>query len=296
MSNAATLDPQDKVRAEVSKTYARAIERTKSDGAGCCGQTSCCGSKAETANVEAIGYSVDEVAALPADAVVSSFGCGNPLAFSGVKEGETVLDLGSGAGMDLLIARQRVGESGRVIGIDMTDAMIARARMNIAAKGYTNVEVRKGIIEEMPVESGTVDWVISNCVINLSPDKPRVFAEIARVLKPGGQMSVSDIVAKDLPWWARKSMAVYASCVGGAISEEAYVAGLQQAGLTNVRVKERQIYDRDQIDAFAKSMVPKFVTGPLRPLQGIVTGIVSRFAASIAGKVWSAKFVAEKAA
>jgi len=293
MSDSVTLDPQDKVRAEVSKSYARAIEKTKADEAHG-GPASCCGSKAQTANVEAIGYTVDEVAALPSDAVVSSFGCGNPLAFAGVKPGETVVDLGSGAGLDLLVARQRVGESGRVIGVDMTDAMIDRARANIAKAGFANVEVRKGIIEKLPLESGTVDWVISNCVINLSPDKPRVFAEIARVLRPGGQMSVSDIVAKDLPWWARKSMALYASCIGGAISEEAYVAGLQKAGLTNVRVKERHIFDREQIDGFLRDMLPKFMRGPLRPLQAIVARMLSRFANKIAGNIWSAKFVATK--
>lgn len=296
MSDAATLNPQDKVRAEVSKTYARAIEKTKSDG-GCCGQTSCCGgSSTATANVEAIGYAIDEVAELPVDAVVSSFGCGNPLAFSGVNEGDTVLDLGSGAGLDLLIARKKVGESGRVIGVDMTDAMIERARANVARLGYTNVEVRKGIIEAMPVEPGTVDWVISNCVINLSPDKPRVFAEIARVLKPGGQMSVSDIVAKDLPWWARKSMKLYASCIGGAISEEAYIAGLRKAGLANIEVKERLVYDRDQIDMFIKDMLPKFLGGSLCWLQAMVAPILSRLANRFAGKIWSAKFVATKPA
>ena len=296
MSGAATVDPQDKVRVDVSKTYARAIEKTKA-GEGCCGQTSCCGSSsAATANVEAIGYGIHEVAELPADAVVSSFGCGNPLAFSGVKPGDTVLDLGSGAGLDLLIARKKVGETGRVIGVDMTDAMIDRARANIAKLGYTNVEVRKGIIEQLPVETGTVDWVISNCVINLSPDKPRVFAEIARVLKPGGQMSVSDIVAKDLPWWARKSMSLYASCIGGAISEDAYFAGLEKAGLTNVRVMERLIYDREQIDAFITDMLPKFLGPAACVLQGFVKPILSRIGGRIAGNIWSAKFTAAKPA
>ena len=145
------------------------------------------------------GYSDEEFAALPADAVVNSFGCGNPLAFSAVQPGEVVLDLGSGAGIDLLLAARKVGAAGRVIGVDMTEEMIARARANIAAAGIENAEVRQGIIEELPVEDSSVDWVISNCVINLSPEKPRVFAEIARVLKPGGTMLVSDIVAEDLP-------------------------------------------------------------------------------------------------
>ena len=295
MSDVAAADPQDKVRAGVSKTYTRAIEKTKAPGS-CCGKTSCCGSSsAATASVESIGYTADEIAALPMDAVVSSFGCGNPLAFSGVKEGDTVLDLGSGAGLDLLIARKKAGETGRVIGVDMTDAMIERARVNIAKLGYTNVEVRKGIIEQLPVEDGTVDWVISNCVINLSPDKPRVFAEIARVLRPGGQMSVSDLVAKDLPWWARKSMAMYASCIGGAISEEAYISGLEQAGLANVQVLERIVYDREQVDAFIADMLPKFLGKTACVLQGVFTPILRWLGAGIAGKLWSAKFSAIKA-
>lgn len=294
MSNTTSLTDQDKIRAEVSKTYAAAIQRTSPE-TSCCA-SSCCASTVERSNVEAIGYSREEVASLPADAIVSSFGCGNPLAFSGVQPGETVLDLGSGAGMDLLIARQRVGETGRVIGVDMTDAMIERARQNIARAGYTNVEVRKGIIEQLPVESDSVDWVISNCVINLSPDKQQVFSEIARVLKPGGHMSVSDIVAKDLPWWMRKSMALYASCIGGAISEEAYIDGLRRAGLSDIQVKERLIYSPEQIDGFAKDMLPKFLRGPLRPLQAVFARVISRFAKNISGKIWSAKFVATKPA
>ena len=196
------------------------------------------------------GYEKSDITALNSDAAASSFGCGNPLAFSGVKEGDTVLDLGSGAGFDLILAAKKVGPNGRVIGVDMTEAMVEKARENIKAEGLTNVDVRYGLIENLPVESASVDWVISNCVINLSPEKTRVFSEIHRVLKPGGQMLVSDIVAKNLPDWLRQNNQLYAACVGGAISEEDYLAGLREAGLINVEVRNRFVYEASQIKAF----------------------------------------------
>lgn len=269
-----------KIREMVSETYTKAV--TSSDG-GCC-SSGCCGGGTEQKGVLAklAGYDSTALAGLPADAVANSFGCGNPLAFSEVKPGDVVLDLGSGAGIDLLIAAKQVGPTGRVIGVDMTDAMIARARANIAASGLTNIEVRKGIIEEMPVESGSVDWVISNCVINLSPEKHRVFAEIARVLKPGGRMRVSDIVVSDLPAAIRHNTALYSSCIAGAISEGDYVAGLVAAGLTEVEVRHRVMYDAAQ-------------------LAGLVAGEpgadadTAEMARAAQGKVWSAVFYARKA-
>ena len=228
------------IREGVKRAYARAV--TSPQSGGCCGSPSPKGVTAKLA-----GYTPEELAGLPQEAVVNSFGCGNPLAFSEVRPGDVVLDLGSGAGIDLLLAAEKVGPEGRVIGVDMTDEMIARARENIAASGMTNVEVRKGIIEELPVESGTVDWVISNCVINLSPDKPRVFAEIARVLRPGGRLLVSDIVAEEIPAWLRDNESLYNSCIAGAISEEDYLAGLRAAGLADVEVRERLVYEAVQI-------------------------------------------------
>ena len=222
-----------------------------------------------------------------ADAVVTSFGCGNPLAFAGVLPGQTVVDLGSGAGLDLLIAAEKVGPTGKVIGIDMTDAMLDAARAAAAKAGLSHIiDVRKGIIEELPVAAGSVDWVISNCVINLSPDKPAVFREIARVLKPGGHISVSDIVAEDLPDWIRHHAGAYAACVGGAISEGEYLQGLRSVGVVDAAVSERLVYDDDQIKAVVASGV-----GDL----GLDEAVLNMALAQVSGKVWSAKFVGSKA-
>jgi SAM-dependent methyltransferase len=297
MSNSTTLDRHERVRSEVSKRYAQAVSNPAPGG--CCGATAsagCGAASSKSLTVQTAGYEDAELSALPADAVVNSFGCGNPLAFSEVREGDVVLDLGSGAGIDLLIAAKKVGPSGRVIGVDMTDAMIERARRNIAASGAANIEVRKGIIEDLPVESGTVDWVISNCVINLSPDKPKVFSEIARVLKPGGRMSVSDIVAQDLPWWIRRSMKLYSACIGGAISEDAYVAGLRAAGLVDVEVRDRLVYEREHIEGFVREILPPFMGGLAKPLQVAVARLLVPLAGTVAGKIWSAKFYAMKPA
>ncbi len=269
---------QSDIREMVSQTYARAVGQP---GTGCCGGATSCGGTQKGVLAKMAGYEAADLEALPSDAVVNSFGCGNPLAFGDVQPGQTVLDLGSGAGIDLIIAARKVGPTGRVVGVDMTDAMIERSRLNIAAAGLSNVEIRKGIIEEMPVDSASVDWVISNCVINLSPEKDRVFAEIARVLKPGGRMRVSDIVAKDLPEAIRASAALYGSCVAGAISEEAYIAGLQAAGLTDVSVSERVVYDASQLEALAAS-------------EFGASAEAKQLAETAAGKVWSAIILARK--
>ncbi|MBI3448923.1 MAG: arsenite methyltransferase [Acidobacteria bacterium] len=278
---------QERVREDVSRAYAKAV----TEGSGCCGGAP----KGVAAKIA--GYGDAETSALPEDAVVNSFGCGNPVAFSGVREGETVVDLGSGAGIDLLLAGKRTGPTGRVIGVDMTDEMIARARQNIARSGMAHVEVRKGIIEELPVESGTVDWVISNCVINLSPEKPRVFAEIARVLKPGGRMLVSDIVVEKLPEWARGDAAAYASCIAGAISESEYAAGLLEAGLADVEVRARLVYDRDQIEGLVTSDLDAsdpVMTPPSSCCGPSCESTAGRLAAEAEGNVQSLTFYARK--
>jgi len=280
------MEDKDRIRSEVSRNYGAAVT-----GGGCC----CGGGAAAPKGAVArfAGYSPAQLAALPPEAVINSFGCGNPLAFAGVREGETVLDLGAGAGIDLLIAAGKVGPKGRVIGVDMTDEMIAAARRNVEAAGAVNVEVRKGLIEALPVESGTVDWVISNCVINLSPEKERVFAEIARVLRPGGRMLVSDIVVRDLPEFVRQSASAWSSCIAGAISEEEYLDGLRRAGLVDVEVRERLTYAASQIDSFLESEEGAPVASSCcggAPSRVMLQGV----AAQLEGRVWSAKIAARK--
>ena len=283
------MSENQKVRDCVSEFYARAVS-VRPDNSG-----SCCGPVQKGVVVKVADYTREELESLPPEAVVNAFGCGNPLAFSEVREGETVLDLGSGAGIDILLAAKKVGPSGRVIGVDMTDEMIAKAKENIAASGLGNVEVRKGTIEDLPVESSSVDWVISNCVINLSPEKPRVFAEIARVLKAGGRMLVSDIVVKDLPDWVGRDKGLYSTCVAGAISEEEYLDGLRAAGLGDVEVRDRIVYDASQLEAFIRSDVEGDGQSEPCGCGGSSSGAsLSDVARCLAGKVWSAKIYARK--
>ncbi len=182
-----------------------------------------------------IGYRPEDLAAAPED--TPSFGCGNPTAIAGLQPGETVLDLGSGAGFDCFLAAPAVGPTGRVIGVDMTPEMIAKARENAAKAGHANVEFRLGDIEELPVDNDSVDVVISNCVINLAPDKGEVFAEAFRVLRPGGRMHVSDLVlAAEPPEELREDTAALVGCVGGAIAREEYLALIGAAGFTELTV------------------------------------------------------------
>ena len=198
------------------------------------GEASCCGGPAEEV-ARSIGYS-DEELALAGDANLG-LGCGNPLALTQIMPGMTVLDLGSGAGFDAFLAWSRVGPTGRVIGVDMTDDMLALARENAEKRGATNVEFRKGFIEKLPVESGSIDYVISNCVINLSPDKPAVFREVARVLKPGGHFAVSDIVLlKPLPAEVARDVSAYVGCISGASLLTEYLSTALAAGLRNLSI------------------------------------------------------------
>ena len=269
------MTQQDEIRKQVSQAYTQALQRAKQGGSGCCGPSACvepAGSAARTA-----GYGTELAA--HTEAGQSSFGCGNPLALAGVERGQTVLDLGSGAGLDLLIAAEKAGPTGRVIGVDMTDDMLAEARANAARAGYDNVELRKGLIEDLPVESGTIDWVISNCVVNLSPQKPLVFAEIERVLRPGGRFSISDIVADELPPAILENPAAYAACIAGAISEADYVAGLEAAGLVDVQVSERLVYDADQLSDLVGSdlewagLEPHAFEGAIADAAGTVVSV-----------------------
>lgn len=243
-------------------------------------KTPCCGTTSPAARLA--GYAENEQ---HSDAASASFGCGNPLAFAGVKAGETVLDLGSGAGLDLLLAAEKVGPSGQVIGVDMTDDMIAVARDNARKAGFDNIDVRSGLIEKLPVDDGSIDWVISNCVINLSPDKPAVFAEIYRVMRPGAHLSISDIVVQDLPDWIRDSVAAWSACIAGAISEQDYLQGLRQTGLEDVAVADRLVYDASQLRAILCEDIPGL------DLDGQQ---IDALLEQHAGTVWSARFTARK--
>jgi len=201
------------------------------------GERSGCGCGSKESVAAAIGYSKEDLEAA-GDANLG-LGCGNPLALSGIEPGMTVLDLGAGAGFDAFLAWRKVGPSGCVIGVDMTDDMLARARENAAKLGATNVEFRKGQIEALPVETGSVDLVISNCVINLSPDKPAVFRELARVLKPGGQFAVSDIVLlAELPEQIKNDVSAYVGCISGALLMGDYIRIALESGLAGLTVPE----------------------------------------------------------
>ena len=187
---------------------------------------------------QAVGYSSEELEAIPAGANLG-LGCGNPVALASLKEGETVVDLGAGAGMDAFLAASKVGKNGKVIGVDMTPDMIERSRAIARREKYTNVEFRLGEIENLPVADGTVDAIISNCVINLSPDKPRVFQEAYRVLRPGGRIMVSDLVLlKPLPDSVKKSASAYVSCIAGAALKDDYLNAIKKAGFAEVKVAE----------------------------------------------------------
>jgi len=281
------------IRKKVSNAYAKAIKAVKPS---CCGSQKGCGCMLDstTTIAELAAYKPEEIKAHES-AATHSFGCGNPLALSDVKEGEVMLDLGSGAGFDLLIASEKVGPSGKVIGVDMTEAMIDKAKENIKAAGASNIEVRFGLIEELPVETDSIDWVISNCVINLSPEKSKVFKEIFRVLKPGGRMRISDIVVKKLPEELRNNQVLYNSCIAGAVSEKEYLAGLAEAGLTEIEVEERYVYDAEQIKAIVSDgqagLIDLYDDLPAKER----TETIDRLISEMAGNVWSANISARKA-
>jgi SAM-dependent methyltransferase len=246
----ASTDIRDRVReryADVARTAG--VE-------SCCGGSSC--STVETS--QAVGYSPDELSSIP-DAANLGVGCGNPTAVAEIREGETVVDLGSGGGIDCFLAAKATGPSGRVIGIDMTDEMLDRARRAARDGGFTNVEFRKGFIEELPLDDASADLVISNCVINLSPDKPRVFGEVYRALKPGGRMVVSDIVVTEpLPEVVQKSIEAYVGCIAGALHVDDYLGAIRAAGFGGVKVISLNSYgsvlasDADLVSRFAAEL------------------------------------------
>jgi SAM-dependent methyltransferase len=218
----------------VREQYARvAVERSS-----CCGETSsCCGTSDPAQDISGkIGYSKEELKSVPEDANLG-LGCGNPVAIASLKEGETVLDLGSGPGLDCFLAADKVGRNGKVIGIDMTPEMLEKARANADKGNYSNVEFRLGEIEHLPVADNSVDVVISNCVINLSPDKQSVFRETFRVLKQGGRIMVSDIaLSRELPDFVRDSADAYVGCISGAMTKGEYLKTVTDAGFREVEI------------------------------------------------------------
>jgi SAM-dependent methyltransferase len=227
-------------------------------------------------------YSDREAATLPHDTVAASLGCGNPTALAQIASGETVLDLGSGGGIDVLLSARRVGPSGKVYGLDMTDEMLDLARANQAKAGVTNVEFLKGDIEHIPLPDHTVDLIISNCVINLSPDKDLVLAEAFRVLKPGGRLAVSDIVVRgEIPRAVRRNIELWAGCVAGALEEKEYLAKLERAGFEQVSIEPTRVYtaadarelfegtDLD-LNTIAPLVDGKFISGFVRASKPVV--------------------------
>jgi len=234
---------EEKERRIVRKGYGKMIK-----------SASCCGGS-ETA--KSVGYSEKELRSVPESATVS-FGCGNPIALASLKEGETIVDLGAGGGLDCFLAANKVGDKGRVIGVDMTPEMIDKARDNLRKSKHKNVEFRLGEIENLPVADNTADIIISNCVINLSPDKKRVFEEAFRVLKPGGRVMISDIVLlKELPEFIRKNMYAYIECVSGAIMKDEYLKLIKDAGFDKVEIVEETTFPVDDYfrdDASKKEM------------------------------------------
>ncbi|HET8874622.1 MAG TPA: arsenite methyltransferase [Gaiellaceae bacterium] len=230
----------DTLREQVRERYALAAVAASTGGCGCSDDGGCCGNVACDGSEEAFGeglYDSEQRGDLPQPALLASLGCGNPTAVAELGEGEVVLDLGSGGGIDVILSAKRVGPTGVAYGLDMTDEMLALARRNAQEAGVTNVHFLKGVIEEIPLPSDSIDVVISNCVINLSVDKPAVLAEMGRVLKPGGRLGISDVVAEDrLAAEERAERGSYVGCIAGALSRGEYVAGLQAAGFADVSV------------------------------------------------------------
>jgi SAM-dependent methyltransferase len=239
MSTDKRPDDPEQIREMVSEGYARVARKA----------SSCCGSRPSGADEAArkVGYEQEQLDAVP-DGANLGVGCGNPTAIDTLRPGEVVVDLGSGAGLDSFLAARQVGATGRVIGIDMTGAMLEKARENARKGGFENVEFRQGIIEELPLEDESVDVILSNCVINLSPEKQRVFAEAYRVLKPGGRIMVSDVVLEQpLPEKVLQSVDAYIGCVSSASLREEYLETIRRAGFSEVRV-EREACFGDAID------------------------------------------------
>jgi ubiquinone/menaquinone biosynthesis C-methylase UbiE len=268
----ATADAaKEAVRETVKQRYGQAV-RVVIQGA----KPSCCGASAApgVAGTDPITrdlYDADQASGVPSDALLASFGCGNPTALANLRPGETVLDLGSGGGIDVLLSAKRVGPTGKAYGLDMTDEMLDLAMRNKAKAGATNVEFLKGHIEAIPLPGSSVDVILSNCVINLSTDKDEVLREAFRVLRPGGRFAVSDIVvSRELPEPVKKSMELWSGCIAGALLEEEYVAKLGAAGFTDIEVEPTRIYSKDDTAEMAFSCCGKETEAALKALDGAV--------------------------
>jgi SAM-dependent methyltransferase len=244
-----TASPED-VRSVVRQRYGELAKAS----APCCG--------GETSTVCCTGiYPNADVISLPSEAIAVSAGCGNPTAIASLKPGMIVVDLGSGGGIDAFLAAKKVGKKGRVYGIDMTPEMINRARKTAKENGYDNVEFRLGEIEHMPLDASVADVVISNCVINLSPDKEGVFREAYRVLKPGGKVAISDIVLlSELPEAVREDLGAWSHCVSGAVSEEEYIGAMRKAGFEKIKVEDRVVYSHEQLSGYLNET--KYIEDP----------------------------------
>ena len=264
---------EEEIKKVVREGYAQIAKKESS----CCAPaSSCCGSTDLAEDISRkIGYQDEELKSVPEGANLG-LGCGNPVALASLKEGETVLDLGAGAGFDCFLAANKVGDKGKVIGIDMTPEMLEKARENARKGGYENVEFRPGEIENLPVADNSVDVIISNCVINLSPDKRKVFREAFRVLKPGGRLMVSDItLLKELPDFIRNSIAAYVGCISGALMKDEYIGVIREAGFHGVKIIDETIFPLECManDLTAKAIIDK---------MGITTEKVNDIANSVA--------------
>lgn len=247
-----------KIKEIVKKGYADIARKEIS----CCGpQTSCCGSSNPAEKISRnIGYKDEELKSVPEGANLG-LGCGNPVALASLREGETVLDLGSGAGFDCFLAANKVGSEGKIIGVDMTPEMVEKANENARRGGYRNVEFRLGEIEKLPVSDNSVDVIISNCVINLSPEKEKVFREAFRVLKPGGRLMVSDLVLlKELPETIKDSVEAYIGCLSGAIMKNDYINAIKDAGFKDIRIIDESHYPVELManDPTANAVIENF--------------------------------------
>lgn len=242
------------LRSTVKEKYGQAALRV-SEGAidvSCCGTSACCGSTTEAWDpITSDLYDEKQKAGIPAEALLASLGCGNPTALAELAEGETVLDLGSGGGIDVLLSAKRVGPTGKAYGLDMTDEMLALANENKRRAGVDNIEFLKGEIERIPLPDASVDVIISNCVINLSGDKKKVLAEAFRVLKPGGRFAVSDVVVRgNVPPAVRSSMELWIGCVAGALEEQEFLNLLRQVGFENPSIEPTRVYKAQDALAF----------------------------------------------